>query len=237
MDNYADYDATGLADLVRKGDVSASELLGEALSRAKVAQEKLNCFSAVFPEVAETQISDGVPDGPFCGVPMAVKDLGFEIKGQPITNGSLAFKGNVATQNSVMCDRYKAAGFTLFGQTTSPEFGLTTTTESLLCGATVNPWDTSRTSGGSSGGASAALAAKMILQGLTACERSIMQTAPPAQETMMVGLYLPLLNLIVRSSFGVIRRAKLTSSMNLLKKQLTVIRLVYIGNKVANKLC
>lgn len=162
MDDYADYDATGLAELVRKGQVSAGELLNQAVTRANAAQGELNCFSALFPEVAEGQIASGVPDGPFQGVPMAVKDLGFEIDGQPITNGSLAFKGNVATRNSVLCDRYKAAGFTLFGQTTSPEFGLTTTTESLLYGATRNPWDTSRTSGGSSGGASACVAAGVI---------------------------------------------------------------------------
>ena len=162
MDDYASYDAMGLADLVRKGDVSASELLTEAVTRAEAAQKDLNCFSAMFPDVAERQIAAGLPDGPFHGVPMAVKDLGFEIKGQPITNGSLAFKGNVAARDSVLCQRYKAAGFALFGQTTSPEFGLTTTTESRLYGATSNPWDTTRTSGGSSGGASAACAAGVI---------------------------------------------------------------------------
>ncbi|MEM7638870.1 MAG: amidase family protein, partial [Pseudomonadota bacterium] len=123
MDNYADYDATGLAELVRQKKVSPGELLNAAVSRAEAAQKELNCFSAMFPHVAEAQIADGLPDGPFAGVPMAVKDLGFEIKGQPITNGSLAFKGNIAGHDNVMCDRYKAAGFTLFGQTTSPEFG------------------------------------------------------------------------------------------------------------------
>lgn len=162
MDDYADYDAMGLAELVRTKKVSAKELLKEAITRADAAQKELNCFSAMFPDVAEAQISDGVPTGPFEGVPMATKDLGFEITGKPITNGSLAFKGNIAQEDSVLCDRYKAAGFTLFGQTTSPEFGLTTTTESLLYGATVNPWDTTRTSGGSSGGASSVVAAGVI---------------------------------------------------------------------------
>ncbi|MCR9079612.1 MAG: amidase [Hyphomonadaceae bacterium] len=162
MDEYQNYDALGLAELVRKGDVSAGELLGEAVGRAEAAQKELNCFSAMFPDYAENQISDGLPDGPFAGVPMAVKDLGFEIKGQPITNGSQAFKGHVAAHDSVMCERYKAAGFTLFGQTTSPEFGLTTTTESTLYGQTRNPWDTTRTSGGSSGGASATVASGVI---------------------------------------------------------------------------
>lgn len=162
MDDYANYDALGLAELVRKGDVSANELLSEAVTRAEKAQTDLNCFSAMFPDYAENQIATGLPDGIFAGVPMAVKDLGFEIKGQPITNGSQAFKGNVAGHDSVMCERYKAAGFTLFGQTTSPEFGLTTTTESTLYGQTRNPWDTTRTSGGSSGGASATVASGVI---------------------------------------------------------------------------
>ena len=79
MDNYADYDATGLAELVRRKEVSASELLKAAVIRAEAAQKELNCFSAMFPEVAEGQIAEGLPNGPFAGVPMAVKDLGFEI--------------------------------------------------------------------------------------------------------------------------------------------------------------
>lgn len=162
MDDYASHDAMGLAELVRKGDVSAKELLSEAVKRAEKVQPELNCFSAMFASYAEKQIEDGLPEGPFTGVPMAVKDLGFEIKGQPITNGSLAFRGNVAQHDSVMSERYRAAGFTLFGQTTSPEFGLTTTTESSLYGQTRNPWDTTRTSGGSSGGASATVAAGVI---------------------------------------------------------------------------
>lgn len=162
MDDYASYDALGLAELVRKGEVSATELLDDAVTRAHAAQSELNCFSNIFASYAEKQITDGLPDGPFTGVPMAAKDLGFEIKGLPITNGSLAFKGNIAPHDSVMCERHKAAGFTLFGQTTSPEFGLTTTTESSLYGQTRNPWDTTRTSGGSSGGASATVAAGVI---------------------------------------------------------------------------
>ena len=139
MKEYDQYDALGLAELVRKKAVSPRELHVEAMRRAEHAQAELNCFSVLFPEVAEAQIADGLPHGAFTGVPMATKDLGFEIKGQPITSGSRAFKGNIASQDSELCKRYKAAGFTLFGQTTSPEFGLTTTTESLLYGPTRNP--------------------------------------------------------------------------------------------------
>ena len=96
MDDYASYDAMGLADLVRKGEVSAGELLNDAVTRANAAQAELNCFSAIYPDYAEAQIAAGLPDGPFAGVPMITKDLGFEIKGLPITNGSQAFKGNIA---------------------------------------------------------------------------------------------------------------------------------------------
>jgi amidase/6-aminohexanoate-cyclic-dimer hydrolase len=162
MDNYADYDGMGLAELVAKGEVTPSELLTAAMQRAEKAQAELNCFSALFPDMAQEAINDGLPDGPFKGVPFAVKDLGVAIKGAPLTNGSKAFKDNRPDYDGVLATRYREAGLSLFGQTTTPEFGLTTTTESQLFGQTRNPWDTSRTSGGSSGGASAAVAAGVI---------------------------------------------------------------------------
>ena len=162
MDDYADYDAMGLAELVRGGEVTPGELLSEALSRAAKAQGELNCFANMFPEIAEAQIADGIPDGPFKGVPYPTKDLGVAIKGAPLTNGAQAWKDYVSPYDSVITERYKAAGMTLFATTTSPEFGLTTTTESILYGQTRNPWDVTRTSGGSSGGASAAVAAGVV---------------------------------------------------------------------------
>lgn len=162
MENYADYDAMGLAHLVQTRQVTAQELLDAAMTRASKAQDRLNCFSALFPENAQAQIDQGLADGPFTGVPFATKDLGAAIKGQPLTNGSMAWKGNIAAEDSVLTQRFKAAGLAIFGQTTSPEWGLTTSTESSLFGQTRNPWDTSRTSGGSSGGASAAVAAGVI---------------------------------------------------------------------------
>ncbi|MEM1106794.1 MAG: amidase [Pseudomonadota bacterium] len=162
MDDYANYDALGLAALVAKGEVTASELLEAALSRAEAAQEALNCFSAFFADHARRQIDDGLPEGPFAGVPFLLKDLGAGVKGAPLTNGAKAWKDYVAEEDSVLTSRFKQAGLVLFGQTTSPEFGLTTSTESRLYGQTRNPWDTSRTSGGSSGGASAAVAAGVL---------------------------------------------------------------------------
>ncbi|MEO0982945.1 MAG: amidase [Pseudomonadota bacterium] len=162
MNDYADYDALGLAELVRNKDVSPKELLEAALSRAESAQDELNCFSALFPEIAQDQIAKGLGDGPFAGVPYVTKDLGVEIEGAPITNGCRAFTGHVSQHDSELTKRYRAAGLTLFGQTTSPEFGLTTSTESTMYGLTRNPWNIEHTSGGSSGGASAAVAAGVL---------------------------------------------------------------------------
>jgi len=162
MDDYTEYDGLGLAELVRKGDVTPTELLTEAMTRAEAAQAELNCFANLFPQIAETDIAAGLPDAAFTGVPFPTKDLLVEIEGAPLTQGSRAWRENVATRDSEITKRYRSAGLALFGATTTPEFGLTTTTESLLFGPTRNPWDISRTSGGSSGGASAAVAAGVI---------------------------------------------------------------------------
>lgn len=162
MKEYAEYDALGLAHLVATKQVSASELLDAAVARAEKAQEKLNCFASIFPEIAKKQIEDKLPQGPFTGVPFPTKDLAVEIKGAPLTNGSRTFADFIAKKDSEITVRYRNAGLTLFGATTSPEFGLTTSTESILHGQTANPWNVEHTSGGSSGGASAAVAAGVV---------------------------------------------------------------------------
>ncbi|MAP94115.1 MAG: amidase [Ponticaulis sp.] len=162
MQDYTKYDAMGLAELVAKREVSAEELLDEALSRAEKAKDELNCVSALFPEIASDQIKAGLPEGPLSGIPFMTKDLGTEIKGVPLTSGSRLFKENVALQNSTIVERYRKAGIVTFGQTTSPEYGLTTSTESALFGETRNPWNLERTSGGSSGGASAAVSSGVL---------------------------------------------------------------------------
>ena len=162
VQDYTKYDAMGLAELVAKKEVNPKELIQGALSRAEKAKAQLNCVSALFPEIAEQQIADGLPDSPLSGVPFMTKDLGTEIKGASLTGGSRLFKDNIATHNSTLVERYRKAGIVTFGQTTSPEFGLTTSTESALFGQTRNPWNLTRTSGGSSGGASAAVASGVL---------------------------------------------------------------------------
>ncbi|MEQ8556713.1 MAG: amidase [Henriciella sp.] len=162
MKAFADQDATALAALVRNREVSPGELLDAALESARAAQDELNCFSQFFEDHARKQVTEGLPVGPFAGVPFATKDLGVRLEGLPLTNGSRAFRDNVATFDSALAERYREAGFVIFAQTTSPEFGLTTSTESALYGKTRNPWDTGRTSGGSSGGASATVASGVL---------------------------------------------------------------------------
>ena len=110
MREYADYDGLGLAELVRSKQVSAAELLEAAVTRAEAAQETLNCFSALYPDLAKSQLEGGTGDGPFAGVPFVTKDLAVEVKGAPLTNGSVAWKGNVAQRDSVLTKRYREAG-------------------------------------------------------------------------------------------------------------------------------
>lgn len=162
MKDLGDKDATELASMVRRKEVSPGELLDLALESASAAQEKVNCFSNIFEDAARKQIDAGLPDGPFSGVPFAVKDLGARVKGLPITSGSRAFRDTVSDMDATLVERQKKAGLVIFGQTTSPEFGLTTSTESALYGKTRNPWNTEHTSGGSSGGASACVASGVI---------------------------------------------------------------------------
>lgn len=162
MKEYGDYDALGLAELVAKKEVSSSELLDEVLKRARAAQAEVNCFSCLIPDIARQQIDAGLPESPFSGVPFPTKDLHVAIDGAPLTNGSISFKDNIADFDSTVVQRYRKAGLLLFARTNTPEFGITSTTESRLYGPTRNPWDVSRTSGGSSGGSSAVVASGVV---------------------------------------------------------------------------
>ncbi len=158
----ANDDGLALAAHVAKGDVTPGELLEAAVVRAEAAQLKLNCFAALFPDLARAQIAAGLAEGPYAGVPFVTKDLAVAVKGAPLTGGSRAYKDVVSTEDSTLARRYREAGLVFFGSTTTPEFGLTLTTESTLYGQTRNPWDVTRIAGGSSGGAAAAVAAGVL---------------------------------------------------------------------------
>ncbi|MEP7273671.1 MAG: amidase, partial [Acidobacteriota bacterium] len=159
---YDKYDALGLAELISKKEITALELLRAVRQRVELFNPQLNAFSQLFFERAEAQIKAGLPKGPLSGVPFALKDIHLRLAGTKTTFGSRVFKDYTPTANSTLVDRYLAAGLVIFGKTTTPEFGLTTTTESVLYGVTRNPWSLERTSGGSSGGSSAAVASRML---------------------------------------------------------------------------
>jgi Asp-tRNA(Asn)/Glu-tRNA(Gln) amidotransferase A subunit family amidase len=162
MDELDRYDALGLAELVRKGEVSAEGLLDRAIARVETVNPQLNAVVLKHYDLARQQLAERPPSGPFAGVPFLLKDLNTALAGTVTTDGSRAFADWTAATDSTLPRRAKAAGLTIFGKTASPEFGLTVSTESQLWGATRNPWNLEHIAGGSSGGAAAAVAARVI---------------------------------------------------------------------------
>src|SRR3981189_2022139 len=148
------YDGLGLADLVRKRQVSAAELLGEAIARTAKVDPQINAVVVKHYDHARKQIDKGLPDGPFTGVPFLLKDLDI-LAGTVTTSGASVFRDNVADHTGTLTQRFLETGVAIFGKSSSPEFGLMPTTESRLFGATRNPWNLGHSPGGLSGGAGA----------------------------------------------------------------------------------
>ncbi len=162
IDNYGDYDATALAGLVRGGEVSASEVIESAIECAEVANPALNFLAHEAYDAGRAAAADpALPDGPLKGVPFLVKELASSWAGQPFTNTLPYLRDMVAPVDSEIMRRLKGAGVIPFGKATSPEQGWCLATESSLHGITRNPWDPSRTPGGSSGGSACAVAARV----------------------------------------------------------------------------
>jgi amidase len=159
---YDHYDALGLAGLVRKGEVSASELCEEAMERIERINPRLNAVICRMYDQARAAVKAGLPDGPFSGVPFLLKDLLTSYAGVPLTMGCKAFRNYVPAFDSELMKRYKATGVVPLGKTNTPEFGLVAFTEPELHGPTRNPWNPERTPGGSSGGSAAAVASGMV---------------------------------------------------------------------------
>ena len=160
-DEYVRYDAVGLADLIRGGQVTASEVLAAAQARM-VARKELNAVVLDLFDRAKTQIAGGLGSGPLAGVPFMLKDLGQHYAGTVTSSGSRAFAGNTADHDSTLTQRYLAAGLVICGKTNTPELGLATTTEPSLHGPTRNPHHSQHSTGGSSGGAGAAVAGGIV---------------------------------------------------------------------------
>lgn len=159
LHEYAGYDATGLADLIRRREVTAPELV----QLAREAHDRINpIINAVveFYEDAETVV--GSDTGPFCGVPFLRKDSGPSEAGRLQEHGSRLFEGFRPSVESYYTERARAAGLRILGRTTQPEFGTTGLSDSIARGITHNPWKLERTAGGSSSGSAAVVAAAIV---------------------------------------------------------------------------
>jgi amidase len=160
---YEAYDAVGLAELVRRRQVTPEEVLDAAVARMEARNPRVNAVVLPLVEQARAAIAAGLPDGPFRGVPFLVKDLTASLAGVPMTRGSRFFAdAPPPAADSEHVRRLRAAGLVIFGRTNTCELGLSLTCEPVLHGPTRNPWDLARISGGSSGGAAAAVAARML---------------------------------------------------------------------------
>ncbi len=159
---YIEKDATELAALVRKREVTPTELLDLALRRAHALGPQLNAIVLNLESRAREQIARGLPDGPFTGVPFLVKDYDGALAGVPYTASCRALEGYVPKRNCTLFDRYAKAGLVTFGKTNLPELAIVATTESAYRGACRNPWNPGHTVGGSSGGSACAVAARIV---------------------------------------------------------------------------
>jgi len=159
---YADYDGLGLAELVRKKDVTPAELVEAAIERIERHNPTLNAVVYKAYDEARATAAAELPDGPFKGVPFLIKDLGQRVKGWPRTSGSRFATVDADADDTELVKRYRAAGVVMVGKTNTPEFGIPGVTTSAKLGPCANPWNPAHISGGSSGGAASATAAGIV---------------------------------------------------------------------------
>ncbi|HET9918543.1 MAG TPA: amidase family protein [Ktedonobacteraceae bacterium] len=156
---YSEYDAVGLAQLIKSGDVSAQEV-------QQIARQAILAVNPVLNALVGELFEEALPastTGPLAGVPFVVKDLSLHAAGIRTWMGSrLAGEGIVFPQDTDLMTRFKQAGLVTLGRTATPEFGFNATAEALANGPTHNPWNLSRSSGGSSGGSAALVAARAV---------------------------------------------------------------------------
>ncbi|MEE2665222.1 MAG: amidase [Myxococcota bacterium] len=160
-DPFVRLDATAQAELVRAGEVTPLELVDAAIARIERLNPVLNAFVTTCFDRAREQARGALPDGPFRGVPYAIKDLS-DYQGTRATMGSRLFEDNISKRSNGIVERALEAGLVILGKTNTPEFGLLSTTESELLGPARNPWNLEHSTGGSSGGAAAAVASGML---------------------------------------------------------------------------
>jgi amidase len=155
-------DATGQAELVRSGEVSAKELVEAAIARIEAVNPQLDAVIRTRFDEARSAAAGELPNGPFRGVPILFKDLGCMVAGEPTAFGIGPLKDLPWPVSSFLAEQYLAAGFVPVGRTNVPEFGTTVTTEPKSFPPARNPWNTGHSTGGSSGGSAAAVASGMV---------------------------------------------------------------------------
>ena len=158
---YLTCDATALAQAVAHGETTPAELLDLALAQHARVHDRLNAICRLMEPQARRQLAQPLA-GPFAGVPFLIKDVTHDYAGLPTSNGSRSMLGIVPAEHSTIVRRFLDAGLIIFGKTNLPEFGLKAVTDPVAFGRTNNPWDLTRTPGGSSGGTAAAVAAGIV---------------------------------------------------------------------------
>lgn len=166
-DDLSLLDATAQAELVRTGQVTAAELVTAAIERIEALNPVLNAVVTPDFDRAVEAVRTGFagrngPAGPFAGVPYLLKDLACEMEGVRFTEGSRFLADNVSAFDSELVVRLRRAGLVILGKTSTPEFGMAPACEPVLFGPVRNPWDTGRSTSGSSGGSAAAVASGMV---------------------------------------------------------------------------
>ena len=155
-------DGTAQADLVRRGEVSPLELVNAAISRIEQLNPRLDAVIRTRFDLARKEAAGHLPDGPFRGVPILLKDLGCVVAGEPTAFGVGSLRDMPWPVTSFLARMFQAAGFIALGRTNVPELGTTVTTEAMSFPAARNPWNPGHSTGGSSGGSAAAVASGMV---------------------------------------------------------------------------
>lgn len=162
LTEFESHDAVGLAELVARGEVTPAELVEAAIERIQDRNPAVNAVIHRRFDEARIEAGGRLPDGPLRGVPFLLKDLTSELAGTPMHSGSRFLRDHVPDSDSELVRRFKAAGLVIVGKTNTPEFGIMGVTEPVLFGPARNPWNPEFTTGGSSGGSAAAVAAGIV---------------------------------------------------------------------------
>ena len=160
--DYDQYDALGLAELIRSGQTTSQELVEACIERVWAHNPKVNAVVRPLYDLGRAAAEEPLPESPLAGIPFLMKDLIQCIPGVPTESGCVFWKGWTPTVETNLYKRWRKAGIIPIAKTATSELGLLPVTETDLCGVTRNPWDLNRTPGGSSGGAGASVAAGMV---------------------------------------------------------------------------